>query len=191
MASVIMTGAQTSAEECRYGTLDAWVRQGTGEWENATVHTNLKINEPVDIKATMTTKVDCDLFAIQLYCYSRAYEISSGPGEMNEWWFDYDFPTGSQETFEWTIEPTGKFVEGQAPLNIRAQFSTPADNEFIDFTIIAAYIENEEGQGGNGDDENGDGDGNGDGIPGFNGPMLTLSLAVVLSALYVAKRKRK
>lgn len=140
--------------ECEYGVLKAWVKTLNengewGEWENATVYKTLKIHEPFKIKAEIKTKIEIPWFHLWLEeaGETRVYEVvegESGIGIYGKVISVNNVPEGWSNTYEWIIRPTGNWTNGIAPLNIKAQFSTMEDDEFIEFTVIVAYIESEE-----------------------------------------------
>ncbi|MEA2054039.1 MAG: sarcinarray family MAST domain-containing protein [Candidatus Thermoplasmatota archaeon] len=191
-----------NAGECEYGKVKAWARTLNengewGEWQNATVHETLKVHEPFQVKVKVTTKVDVPWLDIWLERVgtTEAYEVIEGPssiGLRGKTILLENIQAGWSKTYEWTIRPTGNWTEGNAALNIRAQFSTMEDDKFVDFTIIAAYISPEEWQGGNngnnnGNSANGDRDGS---IPGFAGIELLTSLLIAVGMASIF-RKRK
>ena len=165
--------------ECEYGTTYAWVKTLNengewGEWKNATVHETLKIHEPFKVKVKITAKVNCGGFSLRIYDYGNAYEVIKGDTIIGESHIVYNLSAGTERIYEWTIRPTGKFTDGEAPLNVRAQFSTLEDDKFVDFTIIAAYIEPEEWGGSINDGDESNGGSGGGGMPGFGG-LLTIT----------------
>ena len=182
----------THAGECEYGIVEAWVKTQEKDWRNATVHETLKVHEPFEVKVKAITKVNCSVFGIKIYGYGNAYEIQSGPGIFGEWFLEYNLSAGTERTYQWTVRPTGKFTEGEAPLNVRAQFHSKdsGNNKFVDFTIIAAYIEPEEWEEGNINDggEN-NGGSSGGGIPGFEIIVAIASIAVMVG--YMLRKKSK
>ena len=184
---VIAIASSVEAGECEYGKVEAWVRTLNengewGEWKNATVHETLKVHEPFQVKVKVTTKVEC---SVSLWLSRSgtisAYEVvegsSSGIG-MDHAIFE-DGKVNWSNTYQWTIRPTGNWTNGVAALNIRTQFHVPYDNKFVDFTIIAAYIESEEWEGNINDGGENNGGSGGGGLPGFGG---LLAITGILSA---------
>jgi len=188
------------ADECEYGKVEAWARTDEdgewGEWQNATVHQRLRIHEPFQVRIEVTSKVAGSVsLKLTRAGATVAYEVVDGAAPIEEWIDNFDVPAKWSETFTWKIRPTGNWTEGTAALNIEGQFHTSEDNKFVDFTIIAAYIEPQEWQGGNrNDDDTGDNgnttdSGNGGaGLPGFEGLMGVAAMLVALSVLQMRKR---
>jgi len=203
---VVVSMPSSNAGECEYGTVQAWARTlnddgSWGEWQNATVHANLKVHEPFQVKVKVTTKVDIPWLDIWLERAgtTKAYEVTEGPtnnirgGGVHGNTVSLDnVPAGWSGNYEWILRPTGNWTEGMAVLNVGSSFSTMEDDKFVDFTIIAAYIENEEwsGNGGNdGGDNNGDG-GSG-GIPGFESMAMMTAFIVAPGVIFISKRRKK
>lgn len=177
LLATILMAIKINAGECEYGIVEAWVKTQEKDWRNATVHETLKVHEPFEVKVKVITKVNCSVFGIKIYGYGNAYEIQSGPGIFGEWFLEYNLSAGTERTYQWTVRPTGKFTEGEAPLNVRAQFHSKdsGNNKFVDFTIIAAYISSEEWKdSGNGNEE---GESN-EGTPGFEVVLVTIAFLI-------------
>jgi len=187
LLAIVLVAMEINAGECEYGTAYAWVKTEGNDWRNATVHETLKVHEPFEVKVKVTTKVNCPWFSIKIYGYGNAYEVQSGPSKIGEWLDEDDLVAGTERTYQWTVRPTGKFTDGEAPLNVRAQFSTMEDDKFVDFTIIAAYISSEEWEG-NG--SNGGGNGGGGGIPGFEGAIMVTAILAVGAMNFLRKNAR-
>jgi len=151
---LIFLSYYSSAGECEYGILKAWVKTldengRWSEWENATVHKTLKIHEPFKIKAKIKTKIEVPWLHLWLEEAggTKVYEVvegESGIGIYEDVISVNNVPQGWNNTYEWTVRPTGNWTDGVAPLNIKAQFSTMKDDKFVEFTVIVAYIESEE-----------------------------------------------
>jgi len=152
----------TDAGECEYGMVQAWARtldeNGMwGEWQNATVHTTLKIHEPFQVKVKVISKVDCKHLYISLERAGNiaSYEVIEGPSKVMDYVRNHDVPAGWSKTYEWTVCPTGNWTDGIAALNVGAYFYKVykigdyynGDEKTVDFTIIAAYISPKEWQG--------------------------------------------
>ena len=191
LLAIVLVAMEINAGECEYGTAYAWVKTEGNDWRNATVHETLKVHEPFEVKVKVTTKVDCVGISVQIYGYGKAYEVISGPSEIEEWLHDNNLSAGTKKTYQWTVRPTGKFTDGKAPLNARAEFIVKKygklDYKFVDFTIIAAYISSEEWEG-NG--SNGGGNGGGGGIPGFEGALMVTAILAVGAMNFLRKNAR-
>lgn len=180
--------------ECEYGKIEAWVRtlDENGEWRewrNATVHEMLKIHEPFQVKVKVKTKVECQHVYIWLSRVgsTKAYEVVEGPTEIMNPIRNHDCPAGWSETYEWTIRPTGNWMEGIAALNIEGQFHVPGDDKFVDFTIIAAYIGSEEWE-----DDSIEGNESEDrSIPGFEGVIMLSPFLIAIMNLFRGHAKNR
>lgn len=188
-----MIASNVEAGECEYGKVEAWARTldengEWGEWRNATVHETLKVHEPFQVKVKVTAKVEC---SVSLWLSEAgtiiAYETINGPSEIAAHIPPSHVSAGWNNTYQWTIRPTGNWTEGAAALNIRVQFHVLHDDKFVDFTIIAAYISSEEWEG-NG--SNGGGNGGGGGIPGFEGALMVTAILAVGAMNFLRKNAR-
>ncbi len=204
LVTVIATIPCTNAGECKYGKVEAWARTlnddgDWGEWRNATVHETLKTHEPFQTKVNITTNLDCQHVYLWLSRVgsTHAYEVKEGESTIMEPLRNHDCNSNWSKEYIWTIKPTGNWTEGTAALNVEGQFHAFGKDKFIDFTVIAAYIEPQEWQGGNGDASDNDTGDNGNatdsgnggvGLPGFEG--LT-GMAAILIALAVLQIRRK
>ncbi|MCD6513073.1 MAG: sarcinarray family MAST domain-containing protein [Thermoplasmata archaeon] len=183
------------ADECEYGKVESWVRfmdkdGNWGEWENTTVHANLKVHQPFQVKVTVYVKKDCEEMIVKLYHISNAYEAIEGPSKIKEDLVFKNVTAGQKHTFVWTVRPSGKWTDGISPLNIFCQFTKflPRYDRFdyinVDYTVIAAYILPEEWEGNyNGEDSNTN---NGKDIPAFE--MTSIAAALILA--YGLKSKK-
>ncbi len=183
----------SNAGECEYGTVQAWARTlnddgSWGEWQNATVHANLKVHEPFQVKVKVTTKVDIPWLDIWLERAgtTKAYEVTEGPtnnirgGGVHGNTVSLDnVSAGWSGNYEWILRPTGNWTEGMVVLNVGSSFSTMEDDKFVDFTIIAAYIENEEWQGESPFDNTPSDDSNNN-TPGFEVIFVLIAISMIL-----------
>lgn len=182
-------------DECKYGKVDSWVRfineDGSwGEWKNTTVHANLTVHQPFQVKATIYVKEDCNFANIELYEFSKTYEIIDGPTKgMSKYISFENLSAGWTHTLIWTVEPSGKWTEGISPLNIHCTFSKyikwrdQFDYRNVDYTVIAAYISPEEW--------NGNYNGNGGGSHTTNTPGFELAgIAMTMFIAYVFKKRK-
>ncbi len=177
---VIAIASSVEAGECEYGKVEAWARTLNehgewGEWRNATVHETLKVHEPFQVKVKVTTKVNCELVDLSLERMGtiKAYEVIDGPSEIMEWIYNENCSKGWSKEYQWTVRPTGNWTDGMAALNIRGAFYKNG-YKFVDFTIIAAYIESEEWEDNINDGGENNGGSGGGGMPGFGG-LLTIT----------------
>lgn len=188
----------SDAGECEYGTVQAWARTlnddgSWGEWQNATVHANLKVHEPFQVKVKVTAKVNCKHVYVSLERAGTiiAYEVVNGPSDIMEYIRNTDISAGWSKTYQWVIRPTNNWTEGTAALNIGSYFYNAGETKTVDFTIIAAYISSEEWQGNGGNGNNSSGGGGGGGIPGFESTLMITSLIVAMGVISVLKRRKR
>ncbi|MCD4845686.1 MAG: sarcinarray family MAST domain-containing protein, partial [Methanosarcinales archaeon] len=88
----------------------------------------LKINEPVEIKVEVTSKIDGGFIGIIL-CepgVTKSFDVISGPSDFGKYIIKDDIKSGWVKTYTWTICPNGNWVDGNAPINIFVQFSKEA-----------------------------------------------------------------
>jgi sarcinarray family protein len=139
--------ALAEPEENDFGIVNAWYNG-----QEATVKdVQLKIDEPFEIKVEVTSKKNS---YIAIYLDSplttKAYQTISGPSEMDEWIHVTNVESGWNETYSWIIVPTGDWTNGNAPINIFIQFTTPDnDKQSVEFTIVNPTILDEQYSGSN------------------------------------------
>ena len=130
--------ALAEPEENEFGIVNAWYNG-----QEATVKdVQLKIGEPCEIKVEVTSKKN-SYIAIYLDSplVTKAYQTISGPSEMDEWIHAANVESGWNETYSWIIVPTGDWTNGNAPINIFVQFTTPDnDRQSVEFTIANPTI---------------------------------------------------
>jgi sarcinarray family protein len=188
------------AAENEHGTVKAWIKLQDGEWQNASVDdVTLKVFEPFNVKVTITTKVECDLYLdISGPGSTKTYETVEGPSECGTadrayYIDDYDCPIGWNKTYEWTVQPTGNWTEGTAPLNLYVGFDPPDidDQTQIAIGLINAYIGPEEWEGSTNNDTNEDftnGNNGGSSTPGFE---LFAIMFAAITAYIISTRKQR
>jgi len=191
-----------NAAENEHGTVEAWIKFHDGEWQKPTTDTyHLKMYEPFQIKAIITSKVDGFIAPkIGGSGVTQAYEIIDGPSGYEQWLDNYDCPVGWNETFIWTVRPNGEWTEGTSGLNIRVGFNPDesiGEQTQIALGLINAYIEDEIWEGyvsensedtidGTMDDNTGNN--NNQSTPGFDSILLFLAIVCFLF-LFVNKNK--
>ncbi len=125
-------------EENEYGIVNAWYNG-----EEATVKgVQLKIGEPAEIKVEVSSKIDGHVIVkIVNPLKTESYEVVSGPSLIDESIDNLFIKSGWNETYIWIIKPTGKWNNGNAPLNLYVQFNEAYDEyERVQFTIVNPYI---------------------------------------------------
>jgi len=127
-----------TAGENEYGVVKAWCNN-----QPATVESiNLKINEPVEIRIEVTSKIDgfIDL-KLKEPGVTNAYSVVSGPSEMGEWITEENVQSGWSNNYTWVITPTGEWTSGSAPVNILVYFFKEINDDLsIQFTIANPTI---------------------------------------------------
>ena len=144
LAIVISLTQNVYAEpiEEKYGIVNAWFNGEEATVENI----QLKVGEPAEIKVEITSKVD-ESINIKLInpLVTESYEVVSGPSKINEWIDNMNVESGWHETYVWIIKPTGKWTNGNAPINLFVQFHKDVnDDESVKFTIANPTILDEQ-----------------------------------------------
>ena len=134
----ILNSVAADPVENDYGIVNAWYNG-----QEATVRDiQLKVGEPAEIKIEVMSKIDGHVF-IKLInpLKTESYEIVSGPSQIDESIDNQFIKSGWNETYIWTIKPTGKWTNGNAPINLFVQFNEAYDEyEIVKFTIANPYI---------------------------------------------------
>ena len=183
---ILLLGASVSAAENEFGAAKAWIKLQDGEWQNASVYdVTLKVHEPFNVKLTVTTKVECNVYILIDGAGSTVtYELIEGPSEYDDYLDNYNCPIGWNQTFEWVARPTGNWTEGTAPLNAHIFFFTMEEDKKVGIGLINAYISPEEWEGsttGNTNGESSNDDNNqGQSTPGFELILVVYSIALAL-----------
>ncbi|MDW7777361.1 MAG: sarcinarray family MAST domain-containing protein, partial [Methanosarcinales archaeon] len=128
--------------EKEYGSLNAWFNGEEATVENI----QLKVGEPAEIKVEVTSKIDGHVFVkLTNPLVTDSYEVVSGPSQIDKYIDNLNVESGWQETYIWTIKPTGEWVNGNAPINLFVQFHKDInDDETAKFTIANPYILDEQ-----------------------------------------------
>jgi sarcinarray family protein len=132
----------STAGENEYGIVKAWCDNQPATVEGI----KLKINEPVEIKVEVTSKIDgfIDL-KIKEPGVTDAFSVISGPSKIGEWMTEENVKSGWSKNYTWIITPTGDWTSGTAPVNILVYFYKEIDDDLsIQFTIAHAYILDEQ-----------------------------------------------
>jgi len=140
--------------ECKYGTFDVWYSKDGVKWQDTTVdYAELKRGEPFYIKATVGTKIDSAWVALRIWetgissAGKSSFEVIDGPCDMYKSFDLGEIPKkDSSSTYIWKlcVRPGTNWTNGNAPLNIRAQFDRKVNGEWqsddISFTAVNVYI---------------------------------------------------
>jgi len=125
-----------------FGIVNAWYNGEEATVENV----QLKVGEPVEIKVEVTSKIDGHV-NVKLVnpLVTESFEVVSGPSIIDERIDNLNIKLGWSETYIWVIRPTGKWTNGNAPINLFIQFTKTHDEyEHIKFTIANPYILDEQ-----------------------------------------------
>jgi len=137
-----------TAGENEYGIVKSWYDNQPATVEGV----GLKINEPVEIKVEVTSKVDAFFIGIEL-CepgVTKSFDVISGPSDFDELISEYDIKSGWVKAYTWTICPNGNWVDGNVPINIFVQFSKEInDDRIIQYSIANPHILDEQYSGSN------------------------------------------
>ena len=173
--------------EKNYGIVEAWFNGQEATVENI----NLKVNEPVNIKVEVSSKINGHV-AIYLDnpLVTESYRVVKGPSQMDKRIDALNVVPSWTETYEWTITPTGEWTNGNAPINIFVQFTKDVDDyESIEFTIANPYILDEQYSGSTPkpipDPKSTDQPPSSEGSPGFG---LVVALMGVTAVVLITKR---
>jgi len=107
----------------------------------------LKINEPVEIKVEVTSKVDLSFIGIELSepGVTKSFDVISGPSDFGKYIIEDDIKSGWVKTYTWTICPNGNWTDGNAPINIFVQFTKEiGDTLKIQYSIANPHIFDEQ-----------------------------------------------
>jgi len=106
--------------ENNHGIVNAWYNG-----EEATVkNVSLKIGEPAEIKVEVMSKIDGQVFILlNTPLKTVAYEVISGPSQIDKYIDNLNIKSGWTETYVWSIKPTGDWTNGNAPINLYVQFN--------------------------------------------------------------------
>lgn len=141
-----------AARENEFGSVNAWVKIKDRDWQKIRVdNVTLKIGEPVDIKVTLSTKIECNTYVeIEGPGNTVTYELIEGPSKYSEFYIIKDCYAGWNETLYWRFYPTGNWTVGTAPLNLFVQFTKiiydeihgtyDSEDRTINAGLINAYI---------------------------------------------------
>jgi sarcinarray family protein len=132
------------AEENEYGVVEAWFNG-----KNATLETiegvKLKISEPVEVKVTITSKINGHIFVkLKEPGVTKVFDVLTGPSKQDERIDNLNIFEAWSKTYTWKIAPNGAWKNGNAPINIFVQFSKQANDKIIQFTIANPYILDEQ-----------------------------------------------
>jgi sarcinarray family protein len=137
----------STAGENEYGIVKAWYDNQPA----TVVGADLKINEPVEIKVEVTSKID-GIICILLHepGVTKSFDVISGPSDFEKWVIEYDIESGGVKAYTWTICPNGNWIDGNAPINIVVQFIKEInDNQIIQFSVANPHILDEQYSGSN------------------------------------------
>jgi len=138
----ILNSVVAEPVENDYGIVNAWYNG-----QEATVKDiQLKVGELAEIKIEVMSKIDGHVF-IKLInpLKTESYEIVSGPSQIDESIDNQFIKSGWNETYIWIIKPTGKWTNGNAPINLFVQFNEAYNEyEIVKFTIADPYILDEQ-----------------------------------------------
>ncbi len=184
---LLFLSSTINAVENDYGIVHTWIKFRDGDWQDTGVDdVTLKVHEPFELKVTIETKVECNVYLeIGGPGITKTYETVEGPSEMGtgkaaDYIDNYDCPIGWNQTYEWTVRPTGNWTQGTAPLNLQVFFTTPDGDGKTALGLINAYV-SPEGWEDATDGANGNSDiTSGQHTPGFEGVILLVLLAVVV-----------
>ena len=173
-------------EENKYGIVNAWYNG-----QEATVREiQLNVGEPAEIKVEVSSKIDGHvIIKIVNPLKTESYEVVSGPSLIDESIDNLFIKSGWHETYIWTIKPTGKWTNGNAPLNLYVQFNEAYDEyERVQFTIVNPYVLDEQYSGPTHTtaDPSSTNQSSSQGSPGFG--VVGALLGILLAGVYRAGR---
>jgi len=119
---VICLNQNSMAEpiENEYGIVNAWFNEKEATVENI----QLKINEPTQLKIEIIPKKNCDVYLkISNPMITEAYKLESGPSEYDKYFNKDNVEINEILLYSWVIKPTGDWINGNAPINIRVIFT--------------------------------------------------------------------
>jgi len=125
-----------------FGIVNAWYNGKEATVENV----QLKVGESIEIKVEVISKIDGHV-NVKLVnpLITESFEVVSGPSLIDERIDNLNIKSGWSETYIWIIRPTGKWTNGNAPINLFVQFTKAHDEyEHTKFTIANPYILDEQ-----------------------------------------------
>jgi len=125
-----------------FGIVNAWYNGKEATVENV----QLKVGESFEIKVEVISKIDGHV-NVKLVnpLITESFEVVSGPSLIDERIDNLNIKSGWSETYIWIIRPTGKWTNGNAPINLFVQFTKAHDEyEHTKFTIANPYILDEQ-----------------------------------------------
>jgi len=132
-----------TAGENEYGIVKSWYNNQPATVEGA----KLKINEPVEIRVEVISKIDASFIAVILRepGVTKSFDVISGPSDFGEYISEDDIKSGWVKTYTWTICPNGNWTDGNAPINIFVQFTKEiGDTLKIQYSIANPHIFDEQ-----------------------------------------------
>ncbi|MCD4765817.1 MAG: sarcinarray family MAST domain-containing protein [Methanosarcinales archaeon] len=129
-------------EENDFGIVNAWYNG-----QEATVRdVQLKVGEPAELKVEVVSKIDGHVdVKLTNPLKTESYEVVSGPSLIDERIGNLNVKSEWNATYIWIIKPTGKWTNGNAPINLFVQFTKAYDEyEHVKFTIANPYILDEQ-----------------------------------------------
>lgn len=136
----------SSAAENEYGIVQAWLNDKPATVEGI----NLKVGEPVEVKVTVTSKIDGNVYLmLKEPGVTRSYNVKNGPSEFEGWIENRGISSGWEKIYNWTLVPNGAWTDGNAPINVVVQFHKAdtrgsTSDKFIRFSVANPYILNEQ-----------------------------------------------
>ena len=142
--SVLFLNFQLAAgAENEYGIVRAWFND-----ENATVNgVQLKIEEPVEIKAEVMSKINGHVTIIlQEPGFTKAFKVLSGPSKEDEKISNLNIESCWSKIYTWKLTPNDAWENGNAPINLLVKFYNikSKNDKIIQFTIANPYILDEQ-----------------------------------------------
>jgi sarcinarray family protein len=135
---LIIQNAMAEPVTNEYGVVNAWFDHQEATVENV----KLKVNEPVEIKVIVTSKINGHVnIILTTPLVTEAYEVITGPSQIDKRIDVLNVEQGWTETYSWIITPSGEWTNGNAPINIFVQFHKGInDDKYAEFTIANPYI---------------------------------------------------
>jgi len=165
-----------------FGIVDAWFNGKEATVENV----QLKIGEKAEVKVEVTSKINGHVIVKLINpLVTESYEVITGPSLIDKRIDNLNIESGWTETYVWTIKPTGKWTNGNAPINLYVQFNEAYDEyERVQFTIANPYILDEQYPGSTPkptpDPKSTDQPPYSEGSPGFGVMVALMGVAVVV-----------
>jgi sarcinarray family protein len=145
LCMVLLRSPLSSAGECSYGVVHAWLCDAEDGWVNATAHPSFHPGQKFNITVEVRTIASLQVFYVKLHEFGTpVYEVCDGPSSMEQLLANRACGVANQTfVYRWTLRvlPGTGWVDGVAPLEVFVQFNRDDEKVcWVDFDVLTAYI---------------------------------------------------